>query len=75
VIAVFTKYDQFKNDIEMRLEDQPRDTEAQPHVEIDRVFHQSYLANLKGAPPYICLESKVSMTVETCTLLISLAQK
>jgi len=73
VIAVFTKYDQFRWDIEMRLEDQDRDAEAQLHVEIDRVFNQEYLANLKGAPPYICLESEVSMAVETYTILISLA--
>jgi hypothetical protein len=74
VIAVFTKYDQFKCDIEMRLEDQDRDA-TQLHVEIDRAFNQEYLANLKGAPPYICLESEVLMTVETHTILISLAQK
>jgi len=75
VIAVFTKYDQFRCDIEMRLEDQDRDAEALLHVEIDRVFNQEYLANFKGAPPYICLESEVSVIVGTYTILISLAQK
>jgi hypothetical protein len=64
VIAVFTKYDQFKNDIEMRLY-QEHNAEVQLHDEIERVFNQEYLANLKGAPPYIRLESEVSMTVET----------
>jgi hypothetical protein len=52
VIAVFTKYDQFRFDIETKLVDQDRD------AEIDRVFNQEYLAHLKGAPPYICLESE-----------------
>jgi hypothetical protein len=75
VIAVFTKYDQFKRDIEMKLEDQHRDAKANIHVEIDRVFNQEYLANLKGAPPYIRLESEVSMTVEPYTILISLSRR
>jgi hypothetical protein len=75
VIAVFTKYDQFKCDIEMRLEDQHRDAKAHLDVEIDRVFNQEYLANLEGAPPYIRLESEVSTTVETSTILIYLMQK
>jgi hypothetical protein len=74
VIAVFTKYDQFRCDIEMKLEGR-RDAKAHLHVEIDRVFNQEYLANLKEAPPYICLESEVSMSAETCTILISLMQK
>jgi hypothetical protein len=71
VIAVFTKYDQFRSDIELRLEDQDRDAKHLD-AEIDRAFNQEYLANLEGAPPYICLESEVSMTVETSTILISL---
>ena len=74
MIAVFTKYDQFRFDIEMRLEDQDLDANAQLHVEIDRVFNQGYLANLEGAPPYICLESEVSMTVEIYTILMSRAE-
>jgi hypothetical protein len=75
VIAVFTKYDQFRSDIELRLEDQHRDAKAHLDVEIDRAFNQKYLANLEGTPPYICLESEVSITAETSTILISLVQK
>ena len=74
VIAVFTKYDQFRYDIEMRPENQDRDAKAQLHVEIDRVFKQEYLDNLKETPPYICLESEVSVIVGTYAILI-LSQK
>ena len=72
MIAVFTKYNQFKCDIEM---DRDHDAEAQLHVEIDRVFNVKYLARLKGTPPYICLESEVSEIVETHAELIFLGQK
>ena len=72
VIAVFTKYNQFKRDIEM---DQDDDAQAQLHVQIDSVFSAKYLAILKGTPPYICLESEVSVIVETLTELTSRAQK
>jgi hypothetical protein len=75
VIAVFTKYDQFRSDIELRLEDQDRDAKAHLDAEIDRAFNQEYLANLEGAPPYICLESEVSMTVETSILISLVVQK
>jgi len=83
VIAVFTKYNEFRFEIErsLRLEDQDPDAKAQLHAEIDRVFNEHYLAHLKRTPPYICLEnlaslkSEVSATVETHTELISLAQK
>ena len=76
VIAVFTKYEQFSLDIEMKLEDQGRNAEAQSNVvETESVFNQQYLANLMGAPPYIRLQSEVSMTVETYTILISLVKK
>jgi hypothetical protein len=73
VIAVFTKYNQFKIDIE----DHDHDAKAQVHVEIDHdhVFNEQYLARLKGTPLYIRLESEVSAIVETHTELISLAQK
>jgi len=75
VIAVFTKYNQFKCDFEMGLEDHDHDAKAQLHVEIDHVFNQEYLAHLKGTPLHIRLESEVSVIVETHTELISLAQK
>jgi hypothetical protein len=57
VIAVFTKYDQFKREIIMKLEDQGGDP-AKYHIEVDKVFHQQYLAILGGSSPFVCLESK-----------------
>jgi len=58
VIAVFTKYDQFKRDVKMRLEDEGRDPEMDLDAEVDNIFNQHYLANLNGPPPFICLESE-----------------
>jgi hypothetical protein len=64
VIALFTKYDQFKRNIRMKLEDEYRDhpetAEKHVDVEIKRVFEQQYLAGLShGRPaPYIHMESE-----------------
>jgi hypothetical protein len=57
VIAVFTKYDQFKRDVLMKLEDQGRDP-TQLDDEAKRIFDEHYLANLRESPPFVCLESE-----------------
>jgi len=57
VIAVFTKYDQFRRDISFKLEDQGCDP-ALRDAEVENVFKQYYLANLMGSPPFIRLESE-----------------
>jgi len=62
VIALFTKYDQFKRDIKMKLEDQHDHPEMHIDAEVKRVFDQHYLASLSGSPPYICLESEDFIT-------------
>jgi hypothetical protein len=62
VIALFTKYDQFKRDIKMKLEDQHNYPEMEVDDEVKRVFEQHYLANLSGSPPWICLESEDFVT-------------
>jgi hypothetical protein len=64
VIALFTKYDQFKRDIKMKLEDQPDHPEIDVDAEVKRVFEEHYLAGLTGPPPYICLESEDFVTDE-----------
>ena len=56
VIAVFTKYDQFKRDIMIKLEDQDRDP-ALLNDEMERIFGEYYLANL-GSPPFVRLEGE-----------------
>ena len=58
VIAVFTKYDQFKRDIKMKLEDEGRDPDMNLNVEVESIFNKHYLARLDGPPPFICLESE-----------------
>jgi hypothetical protein len=57
VIAVFTKYDQFRRDIMFKLEDQGRDPSLLD-TKVESVFNEHYLARLKGPPPFIRLESK-----------------
>jgi hypothetical protein len=60
VIAVFTKCDQFRRDIRMKLEDQDRDSDdiALVNAEMERIFNEEFLANLKGSPPIVRLESE-----------------
>ena len=59
VIAVFTKYDQFKRNIRMKLEDEGRDPDTHFHTEVESVFNRYYLASLSGGepPPFVLLES------------------
>jgi hypothetical protein len=60
VIAVFTKFDQFSRDIGMKLEDQGRNPDdlSLVNAEMERIFNDEFLINLKGSPPVIRLESK-----------------
>jgi hypothetical protein len=62
VIAVFTKYDQFRRDIRTKLEDEDRDPDhpdpALLNTEMERIFNEEFLANLKGSPPIVRLESE-----------------
>ena len=53
VIAVFTKYDQFKRNIRMKLEDEGRGLLARDQLdtEVENVFKDYYLDNLSGPPP------------------------
>jgi hypothetical protein len=60
VIAVFTKFDQFRRDIRMKVEDQNRDADdpAIVSAEMERIFNEEFLAHLKESPPIVCLESQ-----------------
>ena len=62
MIAVFTKYDQFKRDVGMKLEDQDRDS-ALLDDEMERIFNKEFLANLKGTPPSVRLESELYLPI------------
>ena len=57
MIAVFTKHDQFRRNLKIKLEDQHRDP-ALLDAEAESVFNQHYLASLTGPPPYKRLESE-----------------
>jgi hypothetical protein len=58
VIAVFTKFDQFKFNIKMKLEDENRDP-AMFDCEVEKIFREQYLSPLgTPPPPYISLESE-----------------
>jgi hypothetical protein len=57
VIAVFTKYDQFKRDVGMKLEDQGHDT-AFLNAEMERIFKEEFVVNLRESPPIVRLESE-----------------
>ena len=58
VIAVFTKFDQFKRDTRINLKDQGRDQETDLNAEVENIFNQHYLASLEERPPFIRLESE-----------------
>ena len=58
LIAVFTKYDQFKRNIKMKLRDEGRNLEMDLSAEVENVFNQHYLAGLIGPPPFVRLESE-----------------
>jgi hypothetical protein len=57
VIAVFTKYDQFKRDVGMKWEDQGGDP-ALLNAEMERIFKEEFVVNLRGSPPIVRLESE-----------------
>ena len=65
MIALFTKFEQFKLDIKMKLEDEHDFPKTSIDAEIGRVFKEHYLGSLSGTPPYICLESKDFVTAES----------
>jgi hypothetical protein len=57
VIAVFTKYDQFKREIRIRLEDTHGNL-ALLDDEVEETFQKEYLAHFKGSPRFVRLESE-----------------
>ena len=60
LIAVFTKYDQFKNNIEIDLERAGyADWETEAQAKAERVFQEQYLRRLGGMPHFVRLESEV----------------
>ena len=60
IIAVFTKYDQFKVDMEFKLEDSGWDNPGQDSIDakIKECFEEEYLGKIDGAPRHVQLESE-----------------
>jgi hypothetical protein len=58
MIVVFTKYDQFRVNVMMHLEDEGRFEETSLDDELQRMFHEYYLARFKGSPLFVCLEGE-----------------
>jgi hypothetical protein len=61
VIAIFTKYDQFRREVRMKLEDRQCDPGTNVDDQVESIFNQHYLDCLCGPPPFIRLESKDSV--------------
>jgi hypothetical protein len=70
VIAVFTKFDQFRRDVRMKVEDQNRDADdpAIVSAEMESVLKEEFLAHLKESPPIVRLESKDFYKLASTTL-------
>jgi len=58
VIAVFTKFDQFKREIRFKLEDGGRDPGIDLNEEMERLFREHYQACLEGSQWFVRLGSK-----------------
>jgi len=78
VIAVFTKYDQFRRETIFRLEDQGLDTSTNPvllNAEVERTFNEQYLAKLTGSEPAVRLGGENFVNLPACTMLIPVPQE
>jgi hypothetical protein len=73
VIAVFTKYDQFKHNVEMMLEDDGHpDPICQAGIKAEEMFQMHYVEELGGTSKFIRLESKVLLCRLDCVLIMFL---
>jgi len=63
IIAVFTKYDQFKLNVEMKLQDEGEDSLPEVIEEkVKELFQAEYLGMISGQPRYITLESMTALS-------------
>jgi hypothetical protein len=58
VMAVFTKFDQFKRNIEMTLEDEGRDPGVNLNEEVESIFREHYQASLGETALFVRLEGE-----------------
>ena len=62
IVAVFTKFDQFKLNIQMELEDSYANNNVSCEsirTEVEKTFKQDYLDKIDGNPGYVQLQSKL----------------
>jgi len=75
VIAVFTKYEQFKFNIRMTFEDEDRqDWETEGPGETERSFEERYLQNLGGNLHFVRLE-RMDEAGKHCTELLEMTER
>jgi hypothetical protein len=77
VIAVFTKYEQFRRDVRMKLEDQQGGEVGQVLLDakLEEIFNEHYRANLRESVPCVRLESEEFVNNLGCIPLISVLQE
>ena len=62
VIAVFTKYDQFKRELSFKLEDLGRNPDIHLEHEADTIFREHYLVGINRDSPSVRLQSEIFVT-------------
>jgi hypothetical protein len=74
MIAVFTKYEQFRVDTELKVRNLDTRTASDAvllKTMVENTFKEQYLAKLTGSPPVVCLESENFVNHLACTMLIN----
>ena len=68
IIAVFTKYDQFKLNVGMKLEDEGEEYPSSDLIEerAEELLQAEYLGIIAGRPKHIGLESKTALIGGVC---------
>jgi hypothetical protein len=70
---VFTKYDQFRRDIKLKLEDRDGDS-ALLDTEVEHTFARVYLSKFRESVPFVRLERENLVNQLACTTLNSVPQ-
>ncbi|KAJ7882019.1 hypothetical protein B0H14DRAFT_1491890 [Mycena olivaceomarginata] len=60
IIAVFTKFEAFRHNIQLDLEDDDERQQVNPQDECERIFKAEYLGRLGKGPKFVRLEGKPS---------------
>src|SRR6266704_931891 len=69
IIAIFTKYDQFPNKVEIELEDEGHENVSQEFIEreVEKRFQEKYLGAIPGPPVrHVKLEGETVANIDVC---------